>query len=77
MPIRRLAARLHRQGLLRRSGDSADRRGVVVAITPAGRRALRRAVPVHARCMREVLVDRLSPAEHDLLADVLTRIGAG
>src|SRR2546421_2259065 len=34
MPISRLAARLHRQGLLRRSGDSADRRGVVVAITP-------------------------------------------
>src|SRR5213076_3072238 len=70
--LSRLTGRLHRQGLLRRAGDPRDGRGVLLAITAAGRRTLRRAIPVHARCVREVLVDRLTPAEHDLIADALT-----
>jgi hypothetical protein len=56
------------------SGDPNDRRGVRVTITPAGRETLRRAVPVHARTIRETLLDRLTPAEQDLLAEALARI---
>lgn len=75
--LSRMTARLEHRGLLRRAGDPTDRRGVVVTITAAGRRMLRRAVPVHARTLREALLDRLTPAEHDQLADVLDRILEG
>jgi DNA-binding MarR family transcriptional regulator len=75
--LSRMAARLEQRGLLRRAGDPTDRRGVVVTITPAGRRALRRAVAVHERTLRVALLDRLSPAEHEQLADLLDRIAEG
>jgi DNA-binding MarR family transcriptional regulator len=73
--LSRLIARLEQQGWLARSGDPDDRRGVLVALTRAGRRKLRTAIPVHAETIREALLDRLTPEEHDLLATVLTRIG--
>ncbi|MBM0236513.1 MarR family transcriptional regulator [Micromonospora sp. ATA32] len=72
--VSRMIARLEQQGWLSRTGDPADRRGVRVSITPAGRETLRRAVPVHARTIGEALLDRLTPAEQDLLAEALTRI---
>lgn len=72
--LSRLIARLRRQDLLARVGDPHDRRGVLVTITPAGRAALKRAVPVHAQTIRDVLLDRLTPSEQDLLGQVLTRI---
>jgi DNA-binding MarR family transcriptional regulator len=75
--LSRLAARLEQRGLLRRAGDPTDRRGVVVTITPAGRRILRRAVAVHERTLRAALLDRLTPAEHDQLADLLDRVAEG
>lgn len=73
--VSRMIARLEQQGWLSRRGDPNDRRGVRVSITPAGRETLRRAVPVHARTIRETLLDRLTPGEQDLLAEALTRIG--
>ncbi|HZD74484.1 MAG TPA: MarR family transcriptional regulator [Actinomycetota bacterium] len=75
--LSRLAARLENRGLLRRAGDPTDRRGVVLTITPAGRRLLRHAVTVHAQIVRSSLLDRLTPEEHDQLADLLDRIGEG
>lgn len=75
--LSRMTARLEHRGLLRRAGDPTDRRGVVVTITAAGRRMLRRAVPVHTRTLHEALLDRLTPEEHDHLAGVLDRIVEG
>lgn len=75
--LSRMTARLENRGLLRRAGDPTDRRGVVVTITAAGRRMLRRAVPVHARTLRVALLDRLTPAEHEQLAAALDRIVEG
>jgi DNA-binding MarR family transcriptional regulator len=72
--VSRMIARLEQQGWLSRTGDPNDRRGVLVTITPAGRETLRRAVPVHARTIRETLLDRLTLGEQDLLAEALTRI---
>jgi DNA-binding MarR family transcriptional regulator len=46
--LSRLIGRLEQQGWLARSGDPNDRRGVLVTLTPAGREALDRAIPVHA-----------------------------
>jgi DNA-binding MarR family transcriptional regulator len=72
--LSRAVARLECRGWLRRTGTTDDRRGVVVTTTPAGRDVLRRAVPVHARIIREFLLDPLTEDEQDLLARALARI---
>ncbi len=75
--LSRAAARLERRGWLRRAGAADDRRGVLVAITPAGRAALRQAAGVHARVIRQYLLDPLAPGELDTLARALSRIADG
>lgn len=72
--LSRMIARLEQQGWLARAGDPNDRRGVLITLLPAGREVLRRAIPVHAQAIQAVLLDRLTPAEQDLLANALTRI---
>jgi DNA-binding MarR family transcriptional regulator len=72
--LSRMIVRLEQQGWLARTGDPDDGRGVRVTLTRAGRKVLRAAIPVHAETIREVLLDRLTPAEQDLLADALTRV---
>ena len=72
--LSRAVARLEQRGLLSRVGSANDHRGVLVAIVPAGRDALRRAVPVHARTIRRSLLDPLTPVEQDLLASALARV---
>ena len=74
--LSRAVARLDQRGWLSRAGAANDRRGVLVAITPAGRDVLRLAVPVHAQVIREFLLDPLTPREQDLLAQTLHRIAA-
>ena len=66
-----------RRGWLSRADAVDDRRGVVVTITDAGRETLRRAVPVHARTIREFLLDPLTPGEQELLARALSRVAGG
>ncbi|RBM21451.1 MarR family winged helix-turn-helix transcriptional regulator [Streptomyces sp. PT12] len=73
--LSRLVARLESGGLVARSGAPDDRRGVLITLTPAGRAALEEAVPIQTRIVRELLLDRLTPEEQDLLARALTRIG--
>lgn len=72
--LSRAVARLADRGLVARAGSPDDGRGVLVTLTPAGSDALDRAIPVHARTIRAALLDRLSPAERELLADALSRI---
>jgi DNA-binding MarR family transcriptional regulator len=75
--LSRMAGRLERRGLLRRAGDPTDRRGIVLTITPSGRRTLRRAAAVHASTLQSVLLDPLAPDEHERLTDLLHRITEG
>jgi DNA-binding MarR family transcriptional regulator len=72
--LSRAVARLGRRGWVSRAGAADDRRGVVVAISPAGREILRQAGPAHTRVIREFLLDPLTPAEQDLLARALSRV---
>ena len=72
--LSRAVARLGRRGWVSRAGAADDRRGVMVAISPAGREILRQAGPAHARVIREFLLDPLTPAEQDLLARALSRV---
>ncbi len=75
--LSRAVARLAQRGAVARSGVPLDRRGVLITMTPAGRDLLRRAIPVHARVVRDVLLDRLSPEEQELLAQILSRVAEG
>jgi DNA-binding MarR family transcriptional regulator len=72
--LSRAAARLERHGWLTRVSAADDRRGVLVAITSDGQAVLQRAVPVHARVIRQFLLDPLTPGELDPLARALGRI---
>jgi DNA-binding MarR family transcriptional regulator len=72
--LSRAVARLGRHGWVSKAGAIGDRRGVTVTITSSGRRLLRRAVPVHTRIIREILLDPLTAAEQDLLARALSRV---
>jgi DNA-binding MarR family transcriptional regulator len=75
--LSRMAARLEHRGLLLRAGDPTDRRGIVLAITPTGRRTLRRATVAHSRTLRSALLDPLAPDEHERLIHLLQRITEG
>jgi len=75
--LSRAVARLAQRGAVARSGVPLDRRGVLVTMTPVGRDLLRQAIPVHASVVRDVLLDRLSPDEQDVLARTLTRVAEG
>jgi DNA-binding MarR family transcriptional regulator len=72
--LSRAVTRLADRGLVARRGAVDDGRGVLVALAPAGADALDRAIPVHAQTIRAALLDRLSRAELELLADALGRI---
>lgn len=75
--LSRAVARLERHGWLRRAGAPGDGRGVVVTITEAGREVLGRGSSVHAQTISELLLDRLTAGEQDLLARALTRVAEG
>jgi DNA-binding MarR family transcriptional regulator len=74
--LSRAVTRLADRGLLARAGAPEDGRGVLIIMTRAGRGVLRAAIPVHARAIREALLDQLSAAEQDALVDVLSRVAS-
>ncbi|WP_091090258.1 MarR family winged helix-turn-helix transcriptional regulator [Micromonospora nigra] len=62
--------RLERAGLVRRSPDPADRRGLRVTLTPAGRNLVEEAAEAGLTVQRRLL-DALPPADRERLADLL------
>ncbi len=75
--LSRAVARLERHGWLRRAAARGDGRGVMVTLTAAGREVLAQGSGVHAQTIRELLLDRLTPDEQELLARALTRVADG
>ena len=65
--------RLERRGLVRRSPDPSDRRGVIVALTPAGRTVVDAAMADLLHRERELLAE-LPQGERDDLAGFLRRL---
>lgn len=65
---------LETAGLVRRAADAADRRARVVSLTPRGRALVRKLFPDHAADIAQALAV-LSPAEQDLAAGLLRRLG--
>jgi DNA-binding MarR family transcriptional regulator len=62
---------LERAGLVRRGKCPSDERGVLAAVTSAGRAALGRAAPGHVRVVRHFLIDALTAAQRSALRDGL------
>lgn len=67
-------ARMEARGLVERRPCPSDKRGALVALTPAGRRAIEQAAPAHVEHVREAFVDVLTPAELDALAEISDKI---
>lgn len=74
--LTRLVDRLERDGLVARERCPEDARGLFAVITPAGRRRLREARPVHLDGVRMHFIDRLTDEDLDALARVWERLAA-
>lgn len=70
----RLVDRLERDGLVERRSCPTDRRGNLVALTPEGERAFRKAGRVHLRGIDEHIGSHLSGDEMAELRRILTKL---
>jgi DNA-binding MarR family transcriptional regulator len=66
--------RLGERGLVEREACPTDKRGTYAVLTAAGRALLERAAPTHVASARTHLIDHLSPAEFEVLGEVLGRV---
>lgn len=71
-----LLKRLEGNGWIQRTNDPEDGRGVLVCLTPKGRRLADRAMPDHANAELRLL-RMFSPQERDQLANLLARMMDG
>lgn len=60
-------AQLEQRGWVTRQQCPTDRRGQIAVLTDGGVSALEQAAPGHVAAVRELLVDRLTPAQVDQL----------
>jgi len=67
-------ARMDRRGMVAREKCEEDARGLMVRITPAGRRAIEGAAPAHAEAVQEHFFDLLSEEELDTLSEAFGRV---
>jgi DNA-binding MarR family transcriptional regulator len=70
-------ARLEERGWIEREECETDRRGQLARLTDAGFAALQAAAPGHVEAVRQHVIDRLSPAQVDQLADIAGSVLAG
>src|SRR5207237_7711568 len=70
----RRVARLVDEGLVRRRAADADGRGVVVALTDAGRARLTETAPVHLRGVSELFVAKLDDQELAALKSTMDKV---
>jgi DNA-binding MarR family transcriptional regulator len=70
----RRVARLVEEGLVCRGTADADGRGVVVALTDAGRARLAETVPIHVRGVSELFVAKLDDQELAALRSALDKV---
>jgi len=67
-------ARMEKRGVVVREECEEDARGLMVRLTPAGRRAIEKAAPAHAEAVRRHVFDLLSKKEMEALTDVFDRV---
>jgi DNA-binding MarR family transcriptional regulator len=69
-----LVKRLEAWGFVRRETDPTDGRFTIAILTDAGYAKLVASAPAHVHCVRELVTDEFSPAEHEQLHDLCDRI---
>ncbi|KDA06792.1 MarR family transcriptional regulator [Microbacterium sp. CH12i] len=67
----KVVSRLQQRGLLERKESEHDRRSVLLTLSTQGRRQLILATPNHFDTVHRLVLDNLSPAQLDALADAL------
>lgn len=67
---------LVKRGLVERAACPDDKRGFEAVLTTEGHRALRRARPLHARHVNELLLDHLTDAQTTALTEVFEPLRA-
>ncbi|TIS60563.1 MAG: winged helix-turn-helix transcriptional regulator [Mesorhizobium sp.] len=72
--VSRLLARLDADGLVEKLPVSDDGRGQTVRITPGGREMRRRLWAVYGKAISELMGDKLSAKELEMLAGLLGRL---
>jgi DNA-binding MarR family transcriptional regulator len=75
--LTRMADRLERDGLIARVRSTEDLRGYEARVTPAGRKAFKRANRQHLEDVRQLYLAHLTPEQLEVLAEVWRRIRAG
>ena len=68
--------RMEARRLVERQDCVTDGRGLLVAITDQGRAAIQDAAPGHVQAVRKYVIDMLSPAQLEVLAEVGEAVGA-
>ena len=63
-------SRMEQRGLVTREECATDGRGSVVVLTAEGLRAIEKAAPLHVESVRRHIIDVLSPAQVEALADI-------
>jgi DNA-binding MarR family transcriptional regulator len=67
-------SQLEKAGLVRRRSCTSDVRAVYAVLTDAGKDLLERAAPGHVSLVRDLLVDVLTPAQLEAIADGLGEV---
>lgn len=67
----KVVSRLQQRELVEREGSTQDRRSVLLKLSRQGRRRLVLATPDHFATAHRLVLDRLTPAQIDALADAL------
>lgn len=75
--LTRLIDRMEQAGLVERRPCPGDGRGLLAALTPAGRRRLQQVLPVHLAQIEHRFTGHLSPAEQDSLTSLLRSVRDG
>ena len=65
--------RVERQNLVERLRDPNDRRGVIVKLTPAGKKLADQAISMHLKNM-QALLSPLEPSERKITAKILEKL---
>lgn len=72
--------RMQRRGLVRKCRSEGDARGVMVVLTPEGRRRIEKAAPIHVESVRQLIFDHLTEQRASVLqefCDAILHTGPG
>lgn len=72
--LTRLFDRMEQAGLVERKSCPSDKRGTLAAMTPEGRRVLRRAMPIHGRGVEEHFLAHLTDDETAAMQSAFDKI---